>query len=743
MVTVALALAIAILAAVTHSHYPIHRWLLWTYVALWGLSLAFVGACLSVGHAVLTRVLRLRVALTEHLVLAFATGVLVFALGVFACGVAGLLGGVFFVAYPALLLAATAPALVRDLGPSARRAWRVRLRFAAPAPALWPWIVGAFGMASVVLLYVQVLAPASVVSHGLFRELAVAERHVVAGHIGRFPEGWFEGTLPPLTSWLHTWALACPGTSLFFRVGLAAHVELTLLLATAASVPRLSRWLVGPHRHGGVALFLVPGVFVLGAALGAGRVMGVWAVPVALAARRLLPVADHTTGPRNAILLGLLLAGAVLTQLQGIAWLAGVGVLMGVSAGDRFRARPLSTLRLALLALGVLVVATTPYWLTNWIFHGNPLYPYGQKWWGGEPWSGAVTVGAPATSRDLLASLRAPATWHWGALFVLLGVPALAARGSRRYWALAVATAIATVVAALIANLARVGAPMRPPHVPWPWMAAVMAASMVLLWRSRSMLVRVSLVACVGLHLVWAAGLAFVERNGLPSAYRASLQLASSGHRRREAERQDVGTELVPLGRALPAGATAVVHEDPAPFGLGHPAVVDARGRQGAIAYGEWRTPRAVHDGLRGLGVTHVLWKPDPGFGPSFTDDLVFHEFVRRHADRVDHRAGYEISRLRDQPPHGDGPGAAGDRVAIVSCTGARTVPWSEVDRAAQDLQGLNDAPCAAPGVTPAPPGPGTRFVLVDARLGTADVARAGWELLFTRERVRAYARPP
>src|SRR5262245_35671168 len=67
--------------------YPIELWLFWKMLKLWGWSLVFNFACLGFGQCLLWRVLRARdLPALESAVLAMSTGVVAFAMFMYAAG---------------------------------------------------------------------------------------------------------------------------------------------------------------------------------------------------------------------------------------------------------------------------------------------------------------------------------------------------------------------------------------------------------------------------------------------------------------------------------------------------------------------------------------------------------------------------------------------------------------------------------------------------------------------------------
>src|SRR5579885_2784377 len=90
----------------TNRFFPLDEWLVFFWLRAWAGALLFGISSLAAG----TRLVQLfRIpfgTIGERFTIAFALGVLTFALGIFLFGWAGLLGPVFFFAWPCLLLLA-------------------------------------------------------------------------------------------------------------------------------------------------------------------------------------------------------------------------------------------------------------------------------------------------------------------------------------------------------------------------------------------------------------------------------------------------------------------------------------------------------------------------------------------------------------------------------------------------------------------------------------------------------------
>ncbi len=764
----ALATGATIFLLVVHRHYPIGDWLFWEYAAMWMLCAWWAASCLAGGHLLLSRALRIRLPLPEHLLMAFATGVLTFATGVFAAGLLALLRPAFFFLWPMMLLALGGRPLVQDLRRIFGRARLVsRLRH---GPVLsWPRAAAVvFGLAGVALLYLQILTPANVAWDARWYHLGVAEQYLAEGRIAPFPEGWFQGTLPQLATWLYTWALLVPAGSHFFEIELAAHLEFTLFIATLAGIPVLVRWLTRRRGHRGswAAVFLFPGIFLYDSNLnlGADHVLAFWAVPIALAVPRL----GHGNGVKGGVLLGVMLAGAVLTKYQAIYFLVGVGWLVafglrpwlrrpGQAAPELLRA----TLRQRLFTLAVVTLValalTSPTWLKNWIWYQNPLYPFMHETFGGEPWAEGVQVGLhdsrwwpsgrmPQKLAETFGALFTfsfvPHDWPkfhgavpvFGSLFTLMLLPLMWLRRTGRIWGLAVAVLAGVFVWYWTNHQDRYLQALL------PQMAAVTAATIILLWRTRLATVRLATGLLIALQVVWGGDVPFFPTHAMidGTPYGPSLEILSTGYRRAGAQRHDTFSPLPALEASLPAGETFLFHEQRARLGLRRRLVVDGWGRQGAIVYKTLEHPRAVHKKLRSLGVTGVVWTDTPRGYQRLTDDLVFYEYVRRHTDHRTRAGQAHVSSLRAEPP----PVTGGSRrVAVAGCRQLLVLAWEEVDRGFRNAGfGGCEEPATAERLEDA--AAQSSFILMDAGMRTlkTSLEADGWVELFESRGVVALA---
>src|SRR5262249_21113051 len=116
---------------------------------------------------------------------------------------------------------------------------------------------------------------------------------------------------------------------------------------------------------------------------GADHFAGFWAIPIALALHRTW---GHFT-TANATLAAACVAAVALTKYTTlpIAVTASVAlVARGVWLAARRETRSMGPLA-AFVSLAI--VLTAPHWLKNWIWYGDPAYPWLRKYLAVHPWS--------------------------------------------------------------------------------------------------------------------------------------------------------------------------------------------------------------------------------------------------------------------------------------------------------------------------------------------------------------------
>ncbi len=711
LVPVALFGATALLLLFVNAKEPLDTWLLWPYAGFAAATAFWVVCCTSVGHAALRLLPDLRLPFRERLLFDFATGVLLFALGLFSLGVLHLLRSPFFFVYPVALGALGAKPLTSYLR-RARRHFRAARRRAWTGRS-FPYAAYAFGTLGITVVYLTIMLPENAAFDSLTYHLPIAEHFGAWGRVGPFVEGWVAGVIPHLASWLYTWPFTLRGVNLFGRVELAAHLELALFVVTVFSIPLLVEAIYRRRRVRGTwaVIFLFPGLFLYDSnlSLAADHVLAFWGVPIALAVRRVLQ-RPGARGP--ATLAGLMLAGATLTKYQAIYLVVPALLLVALATGrELWRARtspfagPLNRRQLlwgpGALALSALA-ATSPHWLANIIWYGDPLYPMLRDWlpahpmvkgWAGPvaAFSGGMTAWTPSGSfpHKLLESVVGtftfafvPHDWPnfhrdlpvFGFLFTLTLPVLLLVRGAGRARLLAGGTMLGLFLWYWTFHQDRYLQALL------PWMVASASAALLFAWDA-GLVSRMSAVALVAAQLVWGNDVPWLPNHAMIRDVPAlrSLQRLSSTYRGEGHGRFSYETGFSALDRVLPRDATVLVHEEYLKLGLNRRSLADSARLQAAIDYTELARPDRVDDLLKRLGVTHIVWSHGPSIDREVpvSGELVFFGYALRFAEGRQDVGGLAMATLPQRRPPPREPGS----VAVVGCGVVRSVPLAEVDR--------------------------------------------------------------
>jgi hypothetical protein len=408
-----------------------------------------------------------------------------------------------------------------------------------------------------------------------------------------------------------------------------------------------------------------------GLVLGADHVAALFAVPVFLS----LLLAWRSIAPRPSVLFGLTVSGVLLTKHTATFLLVSgpVVALAGRALWLSVRHRRFEVMKgLALFGLTVLAV-TSSYWLKNWLWYDNPVYPVAHRWFGARPWAGDATVrfelgfvkaehwAPPRTLAGLGQALKALVTFSFvpndwpqfhgkvpvfGSLFTLSLVALPFVRPTRRLLGLFA--------------LAHVGIfawywthhQDRYLQAALPWLAAATAAVLVALWRAH-WVTRSGATLLVALQVIWGgdvpslAGHVFADQ-----PLKSTLTLLKTGYDREWSKRLRPFGSFYLAGAELDRNDKVLVHDARPRVGLRTRAVSDAPGNQGAISYGELGSPRATYDALRGLGVTHLFWESASSKGAdSVAGELVFWSFATRFTEDRKVLGGHTLATMPTEAP--------------------------------------------------------------------------------------------
>ncbi|MFZ5894588.1 MAG: hypothetical protein ACOY0T_26225 [Myxococcota bacterium] len=653
----AVVFGIGIFLAGTTRHVPIGEWLFWRIAGCWLASGVFVGVSIALGDAIVTWVRGgKRLPMREQLAMSFAVGALGFGVGVFGFGILHLLRGGFFFWYPALLGVVFVPRFGFAYLPLIRRVLRRGVRL--PASAAWVLPLLAVGLT---LAYFPLLTLNNLTYDARWYHLPAAEHYAAAGGIERFPEGWLLGAYPQLGTMFYTWAMTLPVGRLFDRAMLCVHIEWAMFVATLVSVPPLVRRLAPKLSGKGavLAMFLFPGMLLYDSSLGAGadHLCAAFAPAIWLSLLRAWPRLEV----RASVLFAVALAAACLTKYTALAMVAPAGLAFGGRAlwltlrGLR-REAPVSAraaLRGAFAFLGVLLLVTSVHWLKNIVFYRDPLFPLLNKWITPNPWSDYAKwnydylshhkmsaaphnwQGAKAMVETAFTFAFQPHDWGYshrdipvfGLLFTLslLVIPFVKPRA--RIAGLALACEVGVMIWFWTHHLDRFLQALV------PWMAAVTAAVIGLLWQ-RGWLTRALVFVWASLQVVWGGDHPFIPTHSMlgDSPYRDAVRFLTEGYKQNYEGRLMVA-DLEEIGSTTPKGSKLVVHQAQIHLGLGRMSVNDSPHSQTGLDYSVLDS-RSLYELFRSWKVTHILMLPQPSDieWDNIAGNLVLANFLDRYA---------------------------------------------------------------------------------------------------------------
>lgn len=688
-ITLMLGAALYLFGKQVHEHYPIQHWLFWSYAKLWGWCLLFGAACFSAGTLVVSWLLPKGFPLRERLVFTLPAGVLMFFYALFLGGLCHLFSPVFAVVMPIGLVAAGALPTYRSLRPFFRHLRAARRRGVAPL-VWWHYPAGLLGLLGVGALYFAILSPDNIAFDSHFYHLGIAQQYAADKAILRSPEAWWTLAIPHLASVLYTWSFLLPGLNGFERIVGAAHLEFVIFLWTLLAIPTLVRWLA-PGARGRmtwVAMFLFPGILLYDSHLSAAadHITAFWAIPIYLAFRR----AYRDLEPRYTALVALLLGGAFLTKYQAFYLILPVLVLIGrtvwlMARGALRKRKGDPTVRLSAplvglaTAAGVGLAITGAHWLKNWVFYGDPLFPYlagvlhprghvpevdrlYREWqqWQFTPW-----VFPGTTQERLLEGLKVMGTFSFkphdfprfhgkvpifGSLFTLslLLLPFL--ERTKRIWPLVIATQLGVFLWFWTFPFDRYL------QILLPWMAAATAATFSLAWRT-DVVARAAVVVLIAAQVIWGGDVYFIPAHAMTKQSPAitTSKLLGEGYKKRYEERYELG-QLHKIGAVLPKDATVLLHEHNPRLGLWRRVVSDGAGWQFGIRYELLGGPREVHELFQRFGVTHILTRRQTSrMWDAIGADLQFFEYVERWAKPGKKMGTFSIFEPAKEPPPATG----------------------------------------------------------------------------------------
>jgi dolichyl-phosphate-mannose-protein mannosyltransferase len=693
-VSVALVLGTGILLASVQRHYPIQHWVFWRYATYWIAALALCFSCAAGGHAILRAIFRRPLPWLEQLALAQALGIFAFQLALFVLGILRLYGAFTFYALPLAFLALGGRPFFRSLrrGIAHLRAPQHARHLSAVA-----WLAIFFGFASLIALYLPVMASQNASFDARWRHLYIAEQYAHFGGIRRFDEGWSLGASPHFTSLLYAWGFMHGRGLLFDRIEFCAHIEYVIFLSTTLiGIPALVRRLV-PHANPATvwaARFLFPGTFLYDSNLsvGADHIGAVFAPAIAIAGMRYWR--ERTV--REGLVLGALIAAAICAKETTALLIAPFFIVL---VATRFAIDAVRTIRGAgdrgrliagLVAGAATFVLTMPHWLKNLVWYGDPLYPNLHAHFSDRPWGPHAAYAFEYGFKTMLwaptkdfAGLREavsavftfafkPHGW-WsmhrdvpvlGSLFTLFLIALPFVRGARRIWYVVACVQFSVFAWFWVHHEDR--------HLQAlvPWMAAQVAATATLIWRSGGAITRTCLALLLGAQAVWGADVYFYPTHSMTgaAALKAPTEFLGQGYLGNYERRFDVQTDQVTIGKRVPKDAVLLVHERRDHLGYGHRTITDVQGDQYGIDWLDLGSPDRIYAKLRSFYVSHAVWPDGHSEGiQTLGGDVAFFEFVHRYTKNRMRVGGYNVAELpKTAPPPPNGP----RWVAVLGCPG-------------------------------------------------------------------------
>jgi hypothetical protein len=465
----------------------------------------------------------------------------------------------------------------------------------------------------------------------------------------------------------------------------------------ALGAPRVLSW---------CARLAFPGLYLYDSNLNAGadHVAGFFVLPLALLMLRAWPRFEW----RRVAWCAVLISAVALVKYTAWAVCASAGIMLGLRGLWLGTARRQLSAWSSLLALaGVTLLVTAPHWLKNLIWYGDPLYPQLAGVFNAHPWGpefaarradlDGIRHGAPMTTEGLAQAVRSaflfsfvPHDWDFfhrdvpvfGSLFTLT-LPCLPfLRRAGRLWGIYLGSMLAVIFWYGLAHYDRYLQTIV------PLMAAGMAATFGRLWQQGAA-PRVAVLALIGFQVIWGSDTPFIRSHnqlGMDSPVRHVAQFLASGHERRGGRLQ-LFQPMPAIGKLIPEGSVVLTHDTLLILGMDRNWVSDQN--QSVISYGVLATPRAIHEQLRALGVTHLVW-PDASVGvDSMAGDLAFYGYAIRYTKDQKRHAGYTIGTLPTEPPKAS---LRDPEVAYYGCQQAYSKGWYNLSGLTRRLPGMKHA---------------------------------------------------
>jgi hypothetical protein len=670
MVIGILAIAVLIVSASSlNQNYLLKDWLAWTLATIWGWQILLAATVAITGHALVVRVLRIRCSSAlELLALAVPVGTVAFTMGIFVAGFLGLLGSIFAVVWPVLLLILSLLS-TRNLGDDSLAQFVRQLR-PARSLGMMGLVATLFGLLAVGIVYLKIFSPDVIGYDAAWTHLVIAQDYAREGRIVPFFADWPKN-LPHLGSVINTWSFLVPGLDVpATKYMMSLHTEFVFFLWTLVGVSAGIEKLGARSSGAWSAVFLFPAIFVYDHNLagGADHFLAFFAVPVFLAVLGTV----QTFELRWWALLAVVAAGTVLTKFQAVLLIAPAIVVLAVAIVialiRRWRQRE-SIVQLwlgPLLAAGIAFVLTAPHFVKNIICYRNPIYPFGQqiftgskptvpdaaifadkmlKHWGMHPYTALEPWLRRLFEAVTIFPCQPPAP-ESGALFAasLLLAPFLP-RARRLHFAL-----LFCLGTLITWNLTYIQG--RNLEAVLPLLAAATGATLIHAYRI-GLIAKVAVGALVLFQVI--AGFDNLFAN--PESIAHAVSLIRSGREGHAHGRfDDYQRHFIALGNSLPKDAIVLMHSEHIQLGINRTILHDWLGFQSLIDHRQFKTSRDIYTRLKELGVTHIAYQPGVHTAETRQADAVFAAFFARYRNNIQSFGPLRLLAMPSDPPPLESP---------------------------------------------------------------------------------------
>jgi hypothetical protein len=339
------------------------------------------------------------------------------------------------------------------------------------------------------------------------------------------------------------------------------------------------------------------------------------------------------------------------------------------------------------VALGLALGLSSPLWLRNLVWYGDPLYPTLRSVFHARHWVRSATTqvtslytphmwvperswkGAWETLRALYEYAFVPHNWEtfhrdlpvFGFLFTLTVPLLLLFHRARRLLIAYASCHVGILFWYWTAHQDRYLQALV------PIMASGVAAVLCAVWQM-GVLPRLAASTLLVLQVAWGGDTPFFPTHAMlagGSSLKNAIDLLASGFNGERERRLDVFSANQGVARALPKDATLLVHEMPDHLGFEARTVSDTFQTQ--IDYATAPSPAGVYDLLQRFGVTHIVVRAGASRGQdSVGGDIAFHYFFTNAAQEHQRHAGLVLAAMPAEKPASP---AFHDRALYIGCS--------------------------------------------------------------------------